>query len=85
MKAAVEAFSNPFHDLYKAQIDSQLGDYYAQVENRLRQSFSDEFVRTDNISRYLFIAGSATVAGLFVLSRMPWGTLLNWCKYLLHR
>jgi hypothetical protein len=62
MKTAAEAFSNPFHDLYKVQIKAQLDEYYADVENRLRAELSKEYLRKDKISEIVVIAVAAIVA-----------------------
>jgi len=83
MKTAVEAFSNPFHDLYKDQIKRQLDEHYAGVENRLRKSFSDEFFRKDDVARFVFYGAAAVVAGITVVAKVPWLDLWHWVKALM--
>jgi deoxycytidine triphosphate deaminase len=85
MKTAAEAFSNPFHDLYKDQVRKQLDEYYAAVETRLRDEFSKDFLRKNKVSEILVIAVVALVALLATVSRIPWATVWNWCKWVLHR
>ena len=80
MKTAVEAFSNPFHDLYQEQIKKQLDEHYAGVENRLRKSFSDEFFRKDDVARLVFYFGAAVVAGIAAIAKIPWAQMWSWIK-----
>jgi len=80
MKTAVEAFSNPFHDLYQDQIKRQLDEHYAGVENRLRKSFSDEFFRKDDVARLAFYFGAVVVAGITVIAKAPWAQMWTWLK-----
>jgi len=84
MEAALQAFSNPFHDLYKDQISRQLKDHYVEVETELHKKFAKEFFTRDDLKGFLFFAGAIVVAALFILTRMPWATLWNWFKCLLH-
>lgn len=81
-KTAVEAFSNPFHDLYKNQIDKQLGQYYSEVESRLRAKFSAEFFRTDDVTRIVLLAAGVLVGGLALVMKVPWATVWHWIKSL---
>jgi deoxycytidine triphosphate deaminase len=81
---ALRAFSNPFHDLYKDQITRQLKDHYAEVETDLHKKFSKEFFTRDDLKAFLFYTGAVIVAALFVLSRMPWATVGNWYRRLMH-
>lgn len=82
MKTAAEAFSNPFHDLYKAQIDKQLGEYYAEVENRLKAKFSDEFFRKTDVSLFVVFFGAAVAATLALITKIPWLAIWDWLKSL---
>jgi deoxycytidine triphosphate deaminase len=84
MKTAADAFSNPFHDLYKDQFRRQLDEYYAKVETRLRDEFSKEFLRKNKVGEILVIAVVAFVALLATATRIPWATVLNWWKWVLH-
>src|SRR5260370_13392356 len=79
-KTALEAFSNPFHDLYEQQIKSQLGEYYSEVESKLRVSFEREFFRRDDVTRVLFLAGAGIVVALAVLTRIDWSRIGVWLK-----
>lgn len=86
MKTAAEAFSNPFHDLYKGPIKTQLDEYYAEVENRLRTEFSKDFLRKDKVGELVVIAVAALVALLALVSRIPWSTTVwSWCKWILNK
>lgn len=80
MKTAAGAFSNPFHDLYKAQIEKQLHDY----ETKLRQKFSEDFLRKNTAREYLVIAVVSLVGILAIVTRIPWATVWKWCKWVLH-
>lgn len=84
VKTAAEAFSNPFHDLYKEQVRRQLDQYYAEVESRLREEFSKDFLQKKKVSEVIVIAVAALVALLAAVSRISWGTVGNWCKWVLH-
>lgn len=79
-KTSGEAFSNPFHDLYREQIEIQLGRYYSEVESRLRKSFADEFFRRSEVNQ-LAIALLAGVFGVIIaVAKVPWGTAWGWFK-----
>jgi deoxycytidine triphosphate deaminase len=80
MKTAADAFSNPFHDLYRAQIDKQLQDY----ETKLRDKFSDDFLRKNTAREYLVITVASLVGILAVVTRIPWDKVLQWCKWVLN-
>jgi len=80
MKTAADAFSNPFHDLYKAQIEMQLQDY----ETKLREKLSEDFLRKNTAIVYLEIAVLSLVGILAVVTRIPWETVWKWCKWVLH-
>jgi deoxycytidine triphosphate deaminase len=84
MKTAAEAFSNPFHDLYKDQIKKQLDEHYAEVENRLREKFSAVFFRKNQVTEFVVAAIAAIILGLAVATRIRWSTVWNWCKWILH-
>jgi|SRR5581483_4081086 len=80
MKTAADAFSNPFHDLYKTQIERQLQDY----ETKLREKFADDFLRKNTAIVYLEIAVLSIVGVLLFVTRIPWETVWKWCKWVLH-
>lgn len=84
MKTAAEAFSNPFHDLYKDQVRKQLDEYYAAVETRLREEFSKDFLRKNKVMEVLVVAVGALVILLATITRIPWTTIWKWCKWILH-
>jgi deoxycytidine triphosphate deaminase len=79
-KTASEAFPNPFHDLYKEQIDHQLGRHYSQVEANLRNKFSEEFFRRNQVIQFAF----AILAGMLVivvgLPKVPWKDIWDYLK-----
>ena len=83
-KTALEAFSNPFHDLYKDQIKLQLGEYYSEVETRLRLSFEKEFFRRDDLTRVLFLTGTFIVAALALVTRIQWTKVVDIIKWILN-
>jgi deoxycytidine triphosphate deaminase len=84
METALQAFSNPFHDLYKRQIQEQLDEHYLKFETSLHKKLSKEFFTRDDLKGFLFFAGAIIVGALFILTRMPWSTLWIWFKCLLH-
>jgi deoxycytidine triphosphate deaminase len=81
---ATSAFSNPFHDLYKAEISRQLQEHYSTVESHIRNSLIDEFYPRKELTLLLVEIGAAIVATLFLITRMPWDKVLHAIKYILH-
>ena len=84
MKTAAEAFSNPFHDLYKEQIRKQLDQHYATVETRLREDFSKDFIRRNKVAELVIIAIIAILAALNLITNIQWSALWKLCKWILH-
>jgi deoxycytidine triphosphate deaminase len=78
--AAENAFSNPFHDLYKTQIENQLGRYYSEVEDRLRKSFSDEFFRKKEVSQFGFAFLIAILTIILLVTKLPWKDVWDYLK-----
>jgi deoxycytidine triphosphate deaminase len=86
MRTATNAFSNPFHDLYKDEIRSQLNDHYSKAENSLRIALSKDFFRKDELEVFIFKVAAVVAAGVFLLTRIPWDKvwsvikfIINWC------
>jgi deoxycytidine triphosphate deaminase len=77
-KTAEGAFSNPFHDLYKAQIKEQLGEYYSQVMSDLRKEFHKEFFPRDQILTLAVAVTVGIVTLLALIARLPWRSIWNW-------
>ncbi|MBS1852791.1 MAG: hypothetical protein JST79_17950 [Acidobacteria bacterium] len=83
-KTALSAFSNPFHDLYKAEIARQLHEHYSTAESNIRSALREEFFPRKELTLLLLEIGAAIVGVLFVLSRVPWDKVWSWIKWLLH-
>jgi len=81
---AVTAFSNPFHDLYKAEIARQLQEHYSKAESDIRKSLTSEFFLKKELSWVLFKIFAALITAVFLLSRMPWDKVWNAVKCVLH-
>ena len=77
-KTAEGAFTNPFHDLYKAQIKEQLGEYYSQVKGDLRKEFHKEFFPRDQIFSLAVGVTVGMVTLLALIVRLPWRSIWNW-------
>jgi len=84
MRTAANAFSNPFHDLYKDEITRQLNDHYSKAENSLRTALAKEFFRKDDVEIFIFKVAAVVVAGVFLLTRIPWEKVWNAIKFLLN-
>ena len=82
MKTATDAFSNPFHDLYKAEIKQQLQEHYAKAESDIRIALTSEFYRKRDLPLLLFEVVAALLASVFVLSRVPWATVWEIYKFI---
>ncbi|MCU1303506.1 MAG: dcd [Candidatus Sulfotelmatobacter sp.] len=81
---AMQAFSNPFHDLYKDEIARQLQAHYSEAESKIRVSLQSEYVRRDQLTLRLLIASGSVIGGVLLLSRVPWDKVGVWLKYWLH-
>jgi deoxycytidine triphosphate deaminase len=84
-KTALSAFSNPFHDLYKEEIGRQLQEHYSKAENNIRTSLTSEFFLKKELSWVLFQIFGVLIAGVFLISRIPWDKVWNATKWILHR
>lgn len=80
MITASNAFSNPFHDLYRDEISRQLHEHYATVESNIRIALENEFFRRRELPLLLFEVIGGTLGGIFVLSRIPWGAVWGAAK-----
>jgi deoxycytidine triphosphate deaminase len=85
MRTATNAFSNPFHDLYKDEIERQLREHYSKAESNLRIALQKDFFRKDEVHTFVFIVAAAIVAGVFVLTRVPWDKVWCYVKYIVNR
>ena len=76
-ETAVQAFTNPFFDLYTEELDRKLRDHYSKVEQNLRISIGKEMFRKEDIK--LLVAEIVVAAGLFIfaLFRAPWLEIWN--------
>jgi deoxycytidine triphosphate deaminase len=82
MDTAVRAFSNPFHDLYRDEINRQLNEHYAKVESDIRLAIQKDYFKRDELGKILFGIGTVLLAFLFVISRMPWDKIWVWVNRL---
>jgi deoxycytidine triphosphate deaminase len=80
----VTAFSNPFHDLYKAEIARQLQEHYSNAESDIRRTLTSEFFLKKELSWILFQIFAVLITAVFLLSRMPWEKVWNAVKCILH-
>lgn len=83
-KTATSAFSNPFHDLYKAEISRQMEEHYSTAESNIRNALTEHFYPRKELPLLLIEIGAAIVATLFLLTRMPWDKVWHAIKYILH-
>jgi deoxycytidine triphosphate deaminase len=81
---AMQAFSNPFHDLYKDEITRQLQTHYSEAESKIRVSLQSEYIRRDQLTLRLLMATGGVIGGVLLLSRVPWDKVGVWLKYWLH-
>jgi deoxycytidine triphosphate deaminase len=79
MTTATNAFSNPFHDLYKAEIKEQLQEHYAKAESAIRTALTAEFFRKRDLPLLVFEIVAGILTAVFILTRIPWETL--WTIY----
>jgi|SRR5579862_3099567 len=84
MRTATSAFSNPFHDLYKDEITRQLNDHYSQAENKLRMALSKDFFRKDELEGFIFKVAAIVVAGVFLLTRIPWDKVWHIIEFIIN-
>ena len=85
VNTALQAFSNPFYDLYEKEINRQLSQHYSKVEADLKVSLLRDYVRWDQYPKMVMAWALLTVAGLVAvgaLARFPWSYLyqlmVNW-------
>jgi deoxycytidine triphosphate deaminase len=83
-KTATSAFSNPFHDLYKAEINRQLQEHYSKAESNIRNALTEHFYLRKELPLLLVEIGVAILATLFLLTRMPWDKVWHAIKFILH-
>jgi deoxycytidine triphosphate deaminase len=83
-RTATNAFSNPFHDLYKDEITRQLNDHYSRAENNLRIALSKDFFRRDELRIFVFEVAAIILAGIFLLTRIPWDKVWWLVKFILN-
>jgi deoxycytidine triphosphate deaminase len=79
-KTIADAYANPFHDSYKEQIDLQLGQYYSQVEDRLRKSLSDEFFRKNQVVLFAFTILLTMLGIVIAVPKIPWKDTWEYLK-----
>jgi len=79
-KTIAEAYANPFHDSYKEQIDRQLGQYYLEKEADLREKFSKEFFRRDQVILFASIILGTVFAIVVAVPKIPWRDLWEYVK-----
>lgn len=83
-KTATSAFSNPFHDLYRAEIRRQLEEHYSTAESNIRNALTEHFFLKKELPLLLLEIGVAVVAAVFLISRIPWVAIWHGIKYLLN-
>jgi len=85
MRTATNAFSNPFHDLYKDEIERQLREHYSEAESKLRIALSKDFFLKDQVRMFVFEIAAVAVGGVFVLTRIPWDKVWCYLKFIVNR
>jgi deoxycytidine triphosphate deaminase len=66
-RTADESMSNALLDLYSSEIDEQLKEHYASVEQRLHSTLTKEFVSRNDILGALFAAAWKWLLGAIVI------------------
>jgi deoxycytidine triphosphate deaminase len=77
-RTAEQAFSNPFHDLYKSEISKQLTEHDNKLENRLREKLASEFFRKNQVQYLVIEVAVALFAALVLTLKVPWMEILKW-------
>ena len=83
-KTALQAFSNPFHDLYNEQIKSQLRDSYSKFKDELHEKLSREFFSTRHVGLAVVAFGAAFGLTASIVSRTNFEKLWLWIRTLLN-
>jgi deoxycytidine triphosphate deaminase len=79
-KTIADAYANPFHDSYKEQIDRQLGQYYLEKEAALREKFSNEFFRKNQVYQFAFTILIALFAIVVGVPKINWTEIWQYLK-----
>jgi deoxycytidine triphosphate deaminase len=79
-KTIADAYANPFHDSYKEQIDRQLGQYYLEKEADLREKFSNEFFRKNQVLLFAFTILLAMLGIVIAVPKVPWKDIPEYLK-----
>ena len=77
-RTAEQAFSNPFHDLYKSEISKQLNEHDNKLETRLREKLAAEFFRKNQVQYLVIEVALALVTALVLVLKVPWKEVLEW-------
>ena len=77
-RTAEQAFSNPFHDLYKSEIAKQLNEHDNELETRLREKLAAEFFRKNQVQYLVIEVALALFGALVLVLKVPWKELLQW-------
>lgn len=73
-KTAVQAFSNPLHDLFTEELET----HFARYEHALTMKLEGEFFRRKEIHLLAFEAGLAMVGLLVLVTKVPWSEIWQW-------
>jgi deoxycytidine triphosphate deaminase len=79
-RTAEQAFSNPFHDLYKSEIATQLIEHDNKLENKLREKLAAEFFRKNQVQYLVIEVAVALFAALVLVLKVPWAEILKWLR-----
>jgi dUTPase len=79
-RMAEQAFSNPFHDLYKSEITRQLVEHDNKLENKLRERLATEFFRKNQVQYLVIEVAVALFAALVLVMKVPWAEILKWLR-----
>ena len=79
-RTAEQAFSNPFHDLYRSEIAKQLSEHDNKLENRLREKLAAEFFRKSQVQYIVIEVAVALFAALVLVLKIPWSEILKWLR-----
>jgi deoxycytidine triphosphate deaminase len=79
-RTAEQAFSNPFHDLYKSEIARQLHEHDQELESRLREKLATEFFRKNQVQYLVIEVAVALFAALVLVLKVPWSEIITWLR-----
>lgn len=77
-KTASQAFRNPLHDLYTAELDRHFALHDQELETRLRRELTNEFFRKSQVHMLAFEMVIGIVTLIVIILKVPWQDILKW-------